>query len=32
MAQERFIEVGTGTFYGEYVYDQLVPKDLFFVS
>ena len=30
MAQERFIEVGTGTFYGEYVYDQVVPKDHFF--
>ena len=30
MAQERFIGVGTGTFYGEYVYDQVVPKDHFF--
>lgn len=30
MAQEYFIEVGTGTFYGEYVYDQVVPKDHFF--
>jgi len=30
MAQERFIETGTGTFYGAYVYDQVVPKDHFF--
>ena len=30
MAQERFIEVGTGIFYGAYVYDQVVPKDHFF--
>jgi hypothetical protein len=30
MAQERFIETGKGTFYGEYVYDQVVPKNLFF--
>ena len=30
MAQEHFIETGTGTFYGAYVYDQVVPKDHFF--
>jgi len=30
MAQERFIETGQGTFYGEYVYDQVVPRDHFF--
>ena len=30
MAQERFIETGTGTFYEAYVYDQVVPKDHFF--
>lgn len=30
MAKERFIETGTGTFYGAYVYDQVVPKDHFF--
>jgi len=30
MAQERFIETGTGTFYGAYVYDQVIPKDHFF--
>jgi len=30
MAQERFIETGKGTFYGEYVYDQVVPKEHFF--
>lgn len=30
MAQERFIETGTDTFYGAYVYDQVVPKDHFF--
>jgi len=30
MASERFIETGKGTFYGEYVYDQVVPKDHFF--
>jgi len=30
MAQERFIETGKGTFYGEYVYDQVIPKDHFF--
>jgi len=30
MTQGRFIETGTGTFYGAYVYDQVVPKDHFF--
>ena len=30
MTQERFIETGTGTFYGAYVYDQVVPKEHFF--
>lgn len=30
MAQERFIGTGTGTFYGTYVYDQVVPQDHFF--
>ncbi|MDP2965583.1 MAG: transposase [Pelolinea sp.] len=30
MTQERFIEIGTGTFYGAYIYDQVVPKDHFF--
>ena len=30
MAQVRFIQTGTGTFYREYVYDQVVPKDHFF--
>ena len=30
MAQERFIERGKRTFYGEYVYDQVIPKDHFF--
>jgi len=30
MAQERFIQTGQGTFYGEYVYDQVVPRDHFF--
>ena len=30
MAKERFIETGKGTFYGAYVYDQVVPRDHFF--
>jgi len=30
MPQERFIETGTGTFYGAYVYDQVIPKEHFF--
>jgi IS5 family transposase len=30
MAQERFNETGTGTFYGAYIYDQVVPKGHFF--
>jgi len=30
MAEERFKGTGKGTFYGEYVYDQVVPKDHFF--
>lgn len=30
MAQARFIQTGTNTFYGEYVYDQVIPKDHFF--
>jgi len=30
MAQERFIKTGKGTFYGEYVYDQVVPREHFF--
>ena len=30
MAQERFIETGTDTFFGQYVYDQVVPKGHFF--
>ena len=30
MPQERFIETGQGTFYGEYLYDPLVPKGHFF--
>lgn len=30
MAEERYIETGTGTFYGTYVYDQVVPKGHFF--
>jgi IS5 family transposase len=30
MAQERFIETGEGTFYGAYVFDQVVPKEHFF--
>ena len=30
MASERFIETGKGTFYGEYIYDRVVPKDHFF--
>lgn len=29
MASERFIETGKGTFYGEYIYDRVVPKDHF---
>jgi len=30
MAQERFIETGKGTFYGDYIYDRMVSKDHFF--
>jgi len=30
MASEHFIETGKGTFYGEYIYDRVVPKDHFF--
>ncbi|HSW35220.1 MAG TPA: IS5 family transposase [Candidatus Limnocylindrales bacterium] len=30
MAGEHFIEIGTGTFFGAYVYEQVVPKDHFF--
>ncbi len=30
MAQERFIETGKGTFYGDYIYDRMEPKDHFF--
>jgi len=30
MASERFIETGKNTFYGEYIYDRVVPKDHFF--
>jgi len=30
MAEERFIETGKSSFYGEYLYDQGVPKDHFF--
>ncbi|NMB60862.1 MAG: hypothetical protein GYA18_00810 [Chloroflexi bacterium] len=30
MAHEHFIETGEGTFYGEYIYDQIIPQDHFF--
>ena len=30
MAQEHFIETGEHTFYGEYIYDQIIPQDHFF--
>ena len=30
MASERFIETGKNTFYGEYIYDRVVPKGHFF--
>jgi IS5 family transposase len=30
MGQGHFIETGKGTFYGEYLYEQLVPRDHFF--
>ena len=30
MAQARFIETGKSTFYGEYVYEQVVPEDHFY--
>jgi transposase len=29
MEQTRFIETGSGTFFGEYLYDQVVPQDHF---
>jgi IS5 family transposase len=29
MAQERFVETGGDTFFGEYLYDQVIPKDHF---
>ncbi len=30
MAEEHFIETGAHTFYGEYIYDQIIPQDHFF--
>jgi hypothetical protein len=29
MEQERYKETGSGSFYGEYLYDQLVPESHF---
>jgi hypothetical protein len=29
MEQERYVETGSGSFYGEYLYDQVVAKDHF---
>jgi transposase len=29
MEQPRFVETGSGTFFGEYLYDQVVPQDHF---
>jgi transposase len=29
MEQARFVETGSGTFFGEYLYDQVVPQDHF---
>jgi IS5 family transposase len=29
MEQTRFVETGSGTFFGEYLYDQMVPQDHF---
>ena len=29
MEQERYIETGSGSFFGEYLYDLVVPKDHF---
>jgi hypothetical protein len=29
MDQTRFIETGSGTFFGEYLYDQVIPQDHF---
>jgi transposase, IS5 family len=29
MEKERFVETGGGSFYGDYLYDQIVPKDHF---
>ena len=32
MEPERYVETGSGSFYGEYLYDQVVAKDHFFVK
>ena len=29
MGKERFVETGKNSFFGDYVYDQIVPKDHF---
>lgn len=29
MEQTRFVETGRGTFFGDYLYDQVVPQDHF---
>ena len=29
MEKQRFIETGKNSFYGDYVYDQIVPSDHF---
>ena len=29
MEQPRFVETGGGTFFGEYLYDQVVPQNHF---
>ena len=32
MEQERFIETGGNSFFGDYLYDQIVPSDHFFAQ
>ena len=29
MEQERYVETGSASFFGEYLYDRVVPKDHF---